>query len=215
MTNKKVTAVIDESKRKVLIGAATGAALVGAWQKPVVDAVISPAHAMMSVASDGDPTDGEEEQLTYFFEGDDLNGNGQDTSRRSDSLLDLLIKPAYAGAEQGPFNWPAPAKAMPMGDGEWRVEVRSQDRALTRAGTLNEDSTSGALVPFEGLTGRCDNFDEAGNMVATIQSVTDAEMVILLETAGERGDAVVTLPVGDGEFDTLNNFCIRNSNEPQ
>ncbi|MEM7358854.1 MAG: hypothetical protein AAF431_07150 [Pseudomonadota bacterium] len=74
---------VNLSRRKALLGTATGAAAVAAWHKPLVNAVVLPAHAQMTTMNN----------LQFFG----TNVGASPTTKNGSSPLDLIITPAVAG----------------------------------------------------------------------------------------------------------------------
>lgn len=193
--------MVNHSRRTALFGALGGATLATVWQKPVINAVMLPAHAQTSP-----------ETIVFFVLQDNTNSVTQSPNRFSP--LDMFIEPAQAGQNGEFFNLNVDAKAVSMGDGQWQVDVRNNQGSLNRTGLLQE-GVEGTLTPNAGVGGSfqgCPPFSEVDSFGAIISSVNELEMIIDLDTG--EGPAVLTIPLGDGELPPLVDPCANQNANP-
>jgi len=129
----------NKTRRNLLLGGAAGAAL-GAWHKPIVNSIVTPAHAQ---------TTNDLPQLGPgpFFSAPQITQN----SEQNRSLLDVIIPHAYAGEKPRRNNLSnLAAKVTPVGPDQYEVEIRNGRNTLARIGTLTV-GVAGVLIP-EGRT---------------------------------------------------------------
>lgn len=187
----------DKSRRKAIIGTITGVTAATVWAKPIVDTVILPAHA----ATTDDTDSGSEGDLitSYYSAG----GGGQNGAVDSNfSPLDIIVPPAHAGKGGGVTSF-GPAKATSLGGGNWRVDIRNNANSLTRGGTLNEGGSLAQLQPYEGITGDCGHFSEAGTWATKITQISDTEIWVDVD-----GHGYVVLPASTQNLPSLDDICM-------
>ena len=105
MNNKKNTKLQNDqqhnqNRRKLVLGSLGGAAAVGAWQTPVINAVFLPAHAQTSVVTPPPPP--------APVAGNAFFGAAPAVPLDDSSIFDVFLSPAYAGA--------AAASSIPISD---------------------------------------------------------------------------------------------------
>lgn len=201
---------VNQAKRKVLLGA-TGVAVMGAWQAPIIKSVVLPAHAAASVDGGGSGLNGD--TLSYLFVPESSNGNSNgnvaQNSSESFSPLDLLLAPAYAGVVAQPKRQIGGAKATSLGDGKWQVDVLNEKNTLMRSGVLTEGE-KGMLEPTAGSEACVPASDPKLNaFVAEITALSETEMTIETDSTDD-----VTLPASTDDLPKLKKeLCVPSNGE--
>ncbi|MEM7361065.1 MAG: hypothetical protein AAF431_18380 [Pseudomonadota bacterium] len=169
-TNKQLDQdTIDVKRRKTMIGAvATGAAL-GAWHKPVIEAVILPAHAQTSALADAD-----------FFA---TVASATEVTNTTNVILDALVSPAHAiiapSNEEPISELTFEAEAISQGGGVFSVRIAADHQPMNgRVAPSNFifgwDGTISGLNTGASLTGTgC-----AQNETATITAVSNSSLTL-------------------------------------
>lgn len=137
---------IDAGRRKTMIGAAVTGAALGAWHKPVIEAVILPAHAQTStIESD-------------FFA---TVASASVVTSTTKVLLDVLVPPAHAilATNEEPVNeLTFEAEAINQGGGVFNMRIAADHQPMNGRvaptnfrfgwdGTIGGLNTGGSLSP--------------------------------------------------------------------
>lgn len=174
---------INLKRRVAILGAAGSATALSVWKTPIINAVITPAHAQTS-----DPTPNR-----VFFGANVVPGGIASVNL---SPLDFIIPVANAGTDVQIRQYTVSIEENGddlMVDLFEVLQVRGFDQA--------EILYSGVLSTISGGSlGVADNpcMLEASSIDATIASVTDTEVVINLTGRGES----LTVPAGNGSVPT-------------
>lgn len=210
---------VNQNRRRVLLGTAAGAAVVGAWHKPMINAVVLPAHAGMS-----------EEVVVVVMEdplGIDLDTIFIDLNRDDDRLLgeinrgfnplDLFIDSAHAGI--GVPGSQSDLKVTYLGDGMFDYEHVNRSGREKRSGVVE----LGAIVEVDLEEGGCSNNTPQQHSVEVLTA--DADGVTLRITGepqdnngnsngerngNEQGDVTYFLEPGDATLEI--DGCLIHSN---
>jgi len=201
---------VDNAKRKILLSTAAGAAVAGVWHKPIVNAMILPAHAQTSVLPE-----------SFFQAGNSLTTTKND--QPSFSPLDFLVPQAHAANSEANGNGNGglagdnsnengagngndafmPTTADDFGllatqetPETYMVQLLNPPAGIIYANTLNIDGTIGTLT--NGMVPGC--IAPVGPVDASILSVDATEIQVEIETSG---GAMFTITAAAGEG-TLN-----------
>ncbi|WP_113953060.1 hypothetical protein [Arenicella xantha] len=181
-TPKTNVQAIDKTKRTVLIGAAVGTA-TAIWHKPVVDAVLLPAHAQTSV---------EAAAPFVFFSA----AAAVSPVAKAGSVLDFLVESAYANVP-ATYEYAVMVEQTTAGVDSYTVSLFER----TLEGTTNRGEVlySGVASVASGgnlavVEDPCMLSPSALNI--TIESVTDAQVELTLPGRSER----LVVPSGSGSL---------------
>ena len=182
---------VDKNRRRTLLGVAGGAAALGVWHKPVINAVTLPAHAQMS-----GPT-----TLSFF------SSNVVVNPITMQSPLDWLVSPAVAGIQVQPritSEYAASISQTAPDTDNYQIDVF--ERRFEGEQNIGEFLYSGTASEAAGGTltvtqNPCD--EKAREFMVEIVAISD--MSITLNLLGP--EVSVEIPAGTGSIPTP--MCVR------
>jgi len=185
---------VNANRRRAIVGAATGAAVAGVWHKPIVNAVVSPAHAQMSESED---EFGIEEGTTFIS-----LDNDEELQSSSFNPLDLLIDPAYAG--DGDPGGDGDVKVTYLGDGEFDYEHVNRNENVKRTGVVAVGAVQ-AVDVIEDCRRRSSGEPGAHNVEVLSADASGVTLRITATSGGSGsapGNTVYFLEPGDALIET-------------
>jgi len=181
--------LLSKNRRKVITAGATGVVAGAVWHKPVINSVITPAHAQTTTGGSDDSGSSDTDipvGTTYFLEG----GDG-DLLRGSFNPLNLLIDEAYAGNDQpGSDGW---ILMEYLGGDEFSYEHLNENTVVRRRGTVALDDV-GVMEIVEDCREEFD-FDGGNNSDHFVQILAADEDSV---TISINDGGVFFVPAGTG-----------------
>ena len=151
-TENELTNAVDGTRRSALLGLASGATALSVWHKPVINAVVTPAHAQTTEMEEEMEEDalGIDPGTTFIFLSDDLLQNGDLPAKTEPNLLDMFINTAHAGIvenSEGPIRVirDIDFKVTYGGDGNFDIEILFDGGSLK----YSENITLGEVTEIE------------------------------------------------------------------
>ena len=151
-TENELTNVVDGTRRSALLGLASGATALSVWHKPVINAVVTPAHAQTTEVEGEMEEDvlGIDPGSTFIFLPEDIIQNGEMPAKNEPNLLDMFINTAHAGVMQDserPIRLVEDTefKVTYGGDGNFDIEILFQNGFLK----YSENITLGEVTEIE------------------------------------------------------------------
>ncbi len=205
MKNNEIENIESKSRRKIVTGTAGTAAVLSIWSKPVINAVVTPAHAQTTVVTDSSDDSGAGSDQDFFATGASAtqisigNDGGSSTT-----LLNMFIPKAYAVAvisnNESVANLSFEAEAISDGNGSYAVKIAAEvvNRNERIANPVFEYGWSGTLNGLNStttLTGTGCSDDEDAKITSISGNTMTIEMGYFADTIElSLSDSSASLP---------------------